>query len=61
MIYNLRGNFAGPPLHPASHGVLCCLIGFVLDFVVVLDLVLGYLHRGTEKLCEFKSLEQALP
>lgn len=33
----------------------------LFDFLYTIDVVLGYLHRGTEKLCEFKTIEQSLP
>jgi len=26
-----------------------------------IDVIIGYLHRGTEKLCEYKTIEQCLP
>lgn len=29
--------------------------------MLFLDFIFGYLHRGTEKLCEFKSLDQCIP
>lgn len=40
------------PQHPSTHGVLRLVL--VLDGEVVLDLkpVVGYLHRGVERLCE---------
>jgi len=46
--------------YPAAHGVLCCLLYFVGEFLLFVDVILGYLHRGTEKLCEYKSVEQRL-
>lgn len=53
--------FTFGPHHPASHGVLCCLVFLSSEFISYIDVVIGYLHRGTEKLCEFKSLEQCIP
>lgn len=53
--------FTFGPQHPASHGVLCCCCYFIGEYIVIIDCVIGYLHRGTEKLCEFKTLEQSLP
>jgi len=32
-----------------------------MRFILLIDIHIGYLHRGTEKLIEFKSLEQCLP
>ena len=31
------------------------------EYLLFLDIHIGYLHRGTEKLLEFKSFEQGLP
>nr|QMU23866.1 putative NADH dehydrogenase subunit 7 [Trypanosoma lewisi] len=53
--------FTFGPQHPAAHGVLCCLLYFCGEFIVYIDCIIGYLHRGTEKLCEYKSIEQCLP
>lgn len=56
---NLTINFG--PQHPAAHGVLrlvLCLEGEVLKN---LDPHIGLLHRGTEKLIEYKNFLQALP
>ncbi len=40
------------PQHPATHGVLRVVIKIDGEQVVDLDPVLGYLHRGVEKICE---------
>jgi NADH-quinone oxidoreductase subunit D len=40
------------PQHPATHGVLRVVLKIDGERVVDLDPVLGYLHRGVEKLCE---------
>src|SRR3954464_7373039 len=40
------------PQHPSTHGVLRIVIKINGEQVVDLDPVLGYLHRGVEKLCE---------
>jgi NADH-quinone oxidoreductase subunit D len=40
------------PHHPATHGVLRVVMKIDGENVVDLDPVLGYLHRGVEKLCE---------
>jgi len=53
--------FAFGPQHPASHGVLTLLIYMCLDFIIVVDCHIGYLHRGTEKLCELKCLDACVP
>lgn len=49
------------PQHPAAHGVLCCLLYFIGEYILLVDINIGFLHRGVEKLCEFKTLEQTLP
>jgi NADH-quinone oxidoreductase subunit D len=40
------------PHHPSTHGVLRVVMKLDGEKVVDLDPVLGYLHRGVEKLCE---------
>jgi NADH-quinone oxidoreductase subunit D len=40
------------PHHPSTHGVLRVVLKIDGEKVVDLDPVLGYLHRGVEKLCE---------
>ena len=40
------------PQHPSTHGVLRIVLKIDGEVVVDLDPVLGYLHRGVEKLCE---------
>ena len=40
------------PQHPSTHGVLRVVLKLNGERVVDLDPVLGYLHRGVEKLCE---------
>jgi NADH-quinone oxidoreductase subunit D len=40
------------PQHPSTHGVLRVVLKIDGERVVDLDPVIGYLHRGVEKLCE---------
>ncbi len=40
------------PHHPSTHGVLRVVLKITGETVVDLDPVLGYLHRGVEKICE---------
>jgi NADH dehydrogenase (ubiquinone) Fe-S protein 2 len=49
------------PQHPAAHGVLRLIIEMQGEFILRADPHIGLLHRGTEKLIEFKSYIQALP
>jgi NADH-quinone oxidoreductase subunit D len=53
--------FAFGPQHPASHGVLTCLLYLSNEYIIFSDCVIGYLHRGTEKLCEFRKPNQNIP
>lgn len=56
-IYKL--NFG--PQHPAAHGVLRLILELNGEIVIGADSHIGFLHRGTEKLIEFKTFTQALP
>lgn len=49
------------PQHPAAHGVLRLILELNGEFIVRADPHVGLLHRGTEKLCEYKTYLQALP
>ena len=40
------------PQHPSTHGVMRLVVKVRGEIVVDVDPVLGYLHRGIEKLCE---------
>merc|ERR1711881_317799 len=53
--------FAFGPQHPASHGVLTLILYLCNEFLLFIDLHIGYLHRGTEKLIEFKSFDAIIP
>jgi len=56
---NFSMNFG--PQHPAAHGVLRLIIELQGETVKRADPHIGLLHRGTEKLMEYKSYTQALP
>src|SRR5438045_2897374 len=58
-IKNLTLNFG--PQHPAAHGVLRLVIFLNGEFIKKTEPHIGLLHRGTEKLIEFKTYLQALP
>lgn len=49
------------PQHPATHGVLRLVLELKGETVVKADPHIGFLHRGTEKLIEYKTYAQALP
>lgn len=56
---NMVINFG--PQHPAAHGVLRMLVKLDGETVVGVDPHIGLLHRGTEKLIEYKTYTQAIP
>lgn len=49
------------PQHPAAHGVLRLVLELEGETVVHADPHVGLLHRGTEKLMEYKTFLQAVP
>jgi NADH-quinone oxidoreductase subunit D len=49
------------PQHPAAHGVLRLILEMKGEVVERADPHIGLLHRGTEKLIEYKTYIQALP
>lgn len=56
---NFSINFG--PQHPAAHGVLRLILELDGEIVKRADPHIGLLHRGTEKLIEYKTYMQALP
>ncbi len=58
-IDNYTINFG--PQHPAAHGVLRLVMELDGEIVERCDPHVGLLHRGTEKLIEYKTYLQALP
>ena len=58
-IKNLTINFG--PQHPAAHGVLRLVLEMDGEVVERADPHIGLLHRGTEKLIEYKTYLQAVP
>jgi len=46
------------PQHPSTHGVLRVVLRLDGERVVGCDVVIGYLHRGIEKLCEHRDWQQ---
>ena len=49
------------PQHPAAHGVLRLVLEMEGEVVERADPHIGLLHRGTEKLIEYKTYMQAVP
>tara|TARA_B100000131_G_scaffold264262_1_gene261442 strand:- start:812 stop:1987 length:1176 start_codon:yes stop_codon:yes gene_type:complete len=49
------------PQHPAAHGVLRLILELDGEIVEKADPHIGLLHRGTEKLIEYKTYAQAVP
>ncbi len=58
-IENYMINFG--PQHPAAHGVLRLVMELDGEIIERCDPHIGLLHRGTEKLIEYKTYLQALP
>ena len=56
---NFTLNFG--PQHPAAHGVLRLVLELNGEVILRADPHIGLLHRGTEKLMEYKTYMQALP
>ena len=48
------------PQHPSTHGVLRMRTSIEGETVTKVDPILGYIHRGIEKLCEKRDYKQAL-
>jgi NADH-quinone oxidoreductase subunit D len=48
------------PQHPATHGVLRLILELDGEIIAKTSPVIGYLHRGVEKLAEIKTYGQAL-
>lgn len=49
------------PVHPSTHGVLRFKLRMDGEIIKECKIVLGYLHRGTEKLAEMKTYLQFIP
>ena len=58
-IENYTVNFG--PQHPAAHGVLRLVLEMGGETIDRIDPHIGLLHRGTEKLIEYKTYLQAVP
>lgn len=49
------------PQHPSTHGVFRCIIKLDGEIITEATPVIGYLHRGTEKLAENLNYTQIIP
>lgn len=49
------------PQHPSTHGVMRLVADFDGETCIKVDPVIGYLHRGMEKLLESRTYTQGLP
>ena len=49
------------PQHPSTHGVLRLLVTLSGEEIVDVDPMLGYLHRGIEKLAQHRTYAQVIP
>ena len=58
-IRNFTMNFG--PQHPAAHGVMRMVLEMDGEVIERADPHIGLLHRGTEKLIEYKTYLQAIP
>lgn len=58
-IKNYTMNFG--PQHPAAHGVLRLVLELNGEQIIFADPHIGLLHRGTEKLIEYKTFNQSIP
>ena len=58
-IKNFTMNFG--PQHPAAHGVMRLVLEMDGEIIERADPHIGLLHRGTEKLIEYKTYLQAIP
>ncbi len=59
LIQNFTLNFG--PQHPSAHGVLRLVLELDGEVIDRADPHIGLLHRGTEKLIEYKTYLQAIP
>jgi len=59
LLKNFTLNFG--PQHPAAHGVLRLVLELNGEIIERADPHIGLLHRGTEKLIEYKTFLQSLP
>ena len=61
MLQHKTFNLNFGPQHPAAHGVLRLILQLDGEIIKRAEPHIGLLHRGTEKLIEYKNYTQALP
>ena len=49
------------PSHPSTHGVLRVLVELDGELILKADPDIGYLHRGIEKMCEYRTYHKCMP
>lgn len=49
------------PQHPSTHGVFRAVLTMDGEVVESIDSMIGYLHRGIEKICENRNYAQIIP
>lgn len=49
------------PSHPAMHGTVRCVMELTGEVIARVDVQVGYLHRGFEKMCERGTWSQVFP
>jgi NADH-quinone oxidoreductase subunit D len=49
------------PSHPSTHGVLRVLVELDGELIVKADPDIGFLHRGIEKMCEYRTYHKCMP
>ena len=49
------------PSHPAMHGTVRCVLDLSGETILNVDVQIGYLHRGFEKMCERGTWAQIFP
>lgn len=60
-LYTERMTLNMGPSHPATHGVLRLMLELEGDFVTKCEPIIGYLHRGDEKIAENMTYNQFVP
>lgn len=49
------------PQHPSTHGLFSAILTLDGEYITKSENVIGYLHRGIEKLAEYKTYNQFIP